>query len=122
MDQRDKQDWLWSAISEVTQQKRVHEKNDGNMARDWSVWDPYRATTVRSRKSYKLDAWLTDMKIEELRRKVVNENKGCDDADPSGKELQGRTWDWGDSKDINTNREQHSSRQSPRGFSALARP
>ena len=62
------------------------------------------------------------MKIEELRRKVVNENKGCDDADPSGKELQGRTWDWGDSKDINTNREQHSSRQSPRGFSALARP
>ena len=70
----------------------------------------------------KLDAWLTDMKIEELRRKVVNENKGCDDADPSGKELQGRTWDWGDSKDINTNREQHSSRQSTRGFSALARP
>ena len=100
MDQRDKQDWSWSAISEVTQQKRVHEKNDGNMARDWSVWDPYRATTGRSRKSYKLDAWLTDMKIEELRRKVVNENKGCDDADPSGKELQGRTWDWGDSKDI----------------------
>ena len=53
---------------------------------------------------------------------MVNENKGCDDADPSGKELQGRTWDWGDSEDINTNREQHSSRQSPRGFSALARP
>ena len=66
------------------------------------------------------NAWLTDMKIEELIRKVVNENKGCDDADLSGKEPQGRTWE-GYSEDINTNRKQHSSRQSPRGFSALAR-
>lgn len=66
------------------------------------------------------NAWLTDMKIEELIRKVVNENKGCDDADLSGKELQGRSWE-GYSEDINTNREQHSSRQSPRGSSALAR-
>ena len=64
---------------------------------------------------------LTDVKIEELRLKVVNENKGCDDADPSGKEPQGRTWK-GDSKDINTNREQHRlPPQSHRGFSALAR-
>ena len=80
-----------------------------------------RAKTGRSSKSYKSNAWLTDGKIEELRRKVVKENKGCDDADPSGKEPQARTWE-GDSEDINTNREQHSSRQSPRGFSTLARP
>lgn len=72
------------------------------MARDWSVWNPYRAKTGKSTKSYKSNAWLTDVKIEELRRQVVNENKGCDDVDPSGKEPQGRrTWE-GDSENITT--------------------
>lgn len=45
------------------------------------------AKTGRSSKSYKSNAWLTDVKIEELRQKVVNENNGCDDAERKSRKL-----------------------------------